>query len=197
MFKTVPKVWTALFIIAALVIIPVTVLQIQQQQEIRQHAESVLWNVGQSASTSCPIPGNGVDIKVTFSNSEPNQSSTAMTVTATDQQTGKTVDFGSIKGGQTVNETIHTGRSTLNAGTVLFKFKWTDGHFGSDTSSASYQAVRNCIAPTSTPTPEVTLTPTITPTIPPGVTPSTTPTPTICPTLGPVKNVHIECPNCP
>ena len=42
-----------------------------------------------------------------------------------------------------------------------------------------------------TPTPTPTKKPTPTPTTPPGI-----PTPTICPTLGPVRNVHITCPNC-
>lgn len=46
--------------------------------------------------------------------------------------------------------------------------------------------------PTYRPTPTPTKKPTPTPTYLPG-----TPTPTICPTLGPVKNVHIDCPNCP
>ncbi len=113
-----------------------------------------------------------------------------MNVTATDQQTGKSVDMGSIQGGDTKTDAIDTEETTLNAGSVTFNLSWTNGQSGTDTRTASYNAVSKC-TPTPTPTLTPKPTPTPTPTTPPG-----SPTPTICPTLAPVKNVHIICPNC-
>jgi len=192
--------------LVALVVIPLGVIQLQQQQEIRQRAEeiSVQWLTSQSASTTCPAAGSGAVINVSFTNTEPNQASLAMNVTALDQQTNKSVNLGSISGGQTKTGQIQTGQPTLNAGTVKFNLSWTDGHAGTDSRTATYQAVANCQPPTATPTVTKTPTPTPTPTGPTPTGPQTptptktpTPTPTICPTLGPVQNVRIDCPNCP
>lgn len=195
-----------LFFLAALVGIPVAVIQLQQQQELRQRAEEieVTWETNQSASTSCPTSGGGAVINVTFSNTEPNRASLSMDVVVTDQQSGKSTNLGSVAGGQTKTGQIQTGRTTLNAGSVRFNLTWTDGRSGVDSRTASYKAVSNCQPPTPSPTPSKTPTPsptgvtptvTLTPTTTPTKTP--TPTPTICPTLGPVQNVRIECPNCP
>jgi hypothetical protein len=74
-----------------------------------------------------------------------------MNVIAKDLQTGKSVNLGSIKGGQTKTGPIETGRTTLSGGTVDFALTWTDGHNGADSRSASYKAVSNCISPTPTP----------------------------------------------
>lgn len=174
----------------ALVVIPLTIIQVQNSQDIRQRAdEGVLWDTNQSATTTCPTNGSGVEISATFSNTEPNKSSLSMDVVVKDQQTGQSVNMGTIKGGETKKSIIQTGKTTLNSGSVTFTLKWTDGHSGVDTRTANYKAVSSCIPkPTPTiPQPTATQTPTGQP----------TPTPTICPTLGPVKNVKIECPNCP
>lgn len=179
---TSPKFITITLALIALFVIPLTLIEIQSQQNLKQNAETIMWVTNQSASTACDTNGNGANISVTFTNSEPPSSSTAMTIKATDQQTGDTVNMGSIQGGTTKTSTIETGKTSLKAGTVNFALSWTDGHSGTDTRTASYKAVSQCIQqPTPTPTP----------TTPPG-----SPTPTICPTLGPVKNVHIDCPNC-
>jgi hypothetical protein len=175
--------------ILGLFVIPLTIIQVQNQQNTQQRADEILWATDESASTSCPDDGSGVEIKATFSNTEPRKSSTDMDVVVKDQQTGKTADMGTVRGGETKTVTIQTGKSTLKAGSVTFSLTWTDGRNGVDSRTASYKAVSNCVTPTSTPTP--TVTPTQVPTGEP------TPTPTICPTLGPVKNVTIECPNCP
>lgn len=177
--------------ILAIVVIPLTIIQSQTQQNLQQEAseDEIQWMTSQSASTTCPADGNGVEITVKFSNTEPDRSSLSMDVIAKDNQTGKSVNMGSIRGGSTKTSIIQTGRSSLNAGSVTFSLKWTDGHSGVDSRTASYKAVGNCQPPTPTPTPEPSPTP-----LPSGV-PS--PTPTICPTLGPVKNVTIDCPNCP
>jgi hypothetical protein len=184
---TSPKFITITVAILALVIIPLTLIEVQSQQSLRQNAETILWAVTQSASTACATDGSGINITVTFTNTETPSSSTTMNVTAKDQQTGKSVNMGSIKGGVTKTSTIATGKTTLNAGTVTFALSWTDGHSGTDSRTANYSAVSKCVQPTPTPT----YPPTPTPTVPPGQ-----PTPTICPTLGPVQNVHIDCPNC-
>ena len=173
----------------ALFVIPITIIQVQNQQNLQQQADEVAWLTDQSASTTCPDDGEGVEITASFSNTEPRRSNTDMNVVVKDQQTGKTSDMGTVRGGETKTVTIQTEKTTLNAGSVTFTLKWTDGHSGVDTRTASYKAVSNCTKPTDVPTPTVTPTP-----LPSGV-PS--PTPTICPTLGPVKNVTIECPNCP
>jgi hypothetical protein len=195
------------FFAVAIVGTVLIVMQIQSQQDVRSRADepSVTWQTSQSAVTSCPAQGSGAIITVSFSNTEPNQSSNAMTVKVKDQQSGESVTLGNVTGGQTKTGKIETGRQTLTAGTVTFTLSWTDGHSGTDSRTASYKAVSNCQPtptptltpkPSATPTPKVSPTPTVTPkpTIP-GTTPS--PTPTICPTLEPVKNVHIDCPNCP
>lgn len=194
-----------LFIVAALIGTPLAIFQLQQQQEIRQRADtSIAWDVSQTAATICPPYGTGANINVTFNNEEDDRSSLSMNVIATDKQTGKFVNLGSIRGGQTKSGVIQTGRATLSANSVTFALKWTDGRSGIDSKTASYKAISNCYAaPTPTPTKPYSTpyppTPTVTPYYP---TPSPTyppayPSPTICPTLGPVQNVRIDCPNCP
>jgi hypothetical protein len=194
-------------LVAVAIIIPVTVVQVLQQQDIRQRADEVTWATSQSASSKCPTNTGGAQITVTFSNTEPRQSSTSMDVVAKDLQTGKSVDLGSIPGGEVKSDVISTGKETLNAGTVEFALTWTNGRSGTDKRSATYKAVTNCNPPTPTPsnipptptpsvTPSVTPTPSSTPTPPATPSPSSTPTPTVCPTLGPVTNVRIDCPNC-
>lgn len=166
----------------AVVGIPLTIIQSQNQQNILQRANTVQWATSQGALTICAEDGSGVDIKVRFNNTEPvNKPSLYMDVVAKDQQTGQTVNMGTIKGGESKLETIRTGKDSLSAGKVTFLLTWSDGHSGTDSRTATYQSVSKCLAPTPTNTP------------PPN---EPTPTPTICPTLGPVKNVHIDCPNC-
>lgn len=184
---TSPKFITVSIAIIALIVIPLTLIEIQSQQSLRQNAESIMWLTTQSASTACAADGSGANIEATFINTEPRSKSTAMNVIVHDQQTGMSANMGSIQGGDTKTVKIQTGRTSLAAGSVIFALSWTDGHSGTDTRTASYKAVSKCVQPTPTPTKK----PTPTPTVPPGQ-----PTPTICPTLGPVKNVHIDCPNC-
>jgi hypothetical protein len=186
-----PKFITITVAFLALIIIPLTLIEAQSKQNLLQNAESILWYTNQSASTACATNGSGADISVTFTNTETPSSSTAMNVIATDEQTGKSVNMGSITGGNTKTSTIATGKTSLQAGTVSFALSWTDGQSGTDSRTATYNAVSQCI-PTPTPTPKPTATPTPTPM--PSNQP--TPTPTICPTLAPVQNVRIICPNC-
>lgn len=176
--------------ILSIFVIPLTIIQVQNQQNIFQQASEteIVWDTEQSAVASCPEDREGVVIKATFENTEPRRSSTDMDVVVKDQQTGKSVTMGTVRGEESKTVDIQTERQTINAGSVTFSLTWTDGRSGKDSRTASYKAVKDCIKPTPTPT----LTPTPSPTLPPEV-----PTPTICPTLPPVKNVTIECPNCP
>lgn len=182
-----PKFITITIAIIALIVIPLTLIEVQSQQSLKQNAESIMWLTTQSASASCATDGTGANISATFINTEPRKSSTDMTVIVHDQQTGMSKNMGSIQGGDSKTVSINTGKVSLNAGSVTFALSWTDGHSGTDSRTASYKSVSSCVQPTPTPTKK----PTPTPTTPPGL-----PTPTICPTLGPVKNVHIDCPNC-
>lgn len=186
---TSPKFVIFTLALIALIAIPITLIDVQSRQNLEQNAEGIFWIANESASTACAPDGTGASIAVTFTNSEPQSSSTSMNVIATDQQTGKSVDMGSIKGGVSKTSVIATGKTSLSAGKVSFALSWTDRHSGTDTTSASYQAVSKCTAVTPTPTTGQP-TPTTTP------LPSGAPTPTICPTLQPVQNVKIICPNC-
>ena len=149
---TSPKFITIAITVIAVVVIPITIIQVQNQQLIKQQAETILWQTDQSAVSSCSTDGTGVDITVSFTNTEPKRSSTAMDVTAKDGQTGESVDMGSIQGGETKTSVIHTGQATLSHGTVTFLLTWTDGHSGSDSRSANYEAVSDCAPVTPTPT---------------------------------------------
>lgn len=193
-----------LFITAALIGTPLAIFALQQQQDIRQRADTTLaWATSQSATASCPTGGSGAQISVTFTNTESDKTYYSMDVNVVDRQTGKSVSLGSVKGGQTKTAVIQTGKVTLAASTVDFNLTWTDGHKGTDSRSASYKAVTYCVpAPTPTPTkPASYPTPSIKypSTTPPYSTPKPSvayPSPSVCPSLGPVKNVRIECPNC-
>ncbi len=177
-----------------LIVVPVTIIQVQNQQNTQQRAESLAWLTSQSAATSCSTSSSQAVINVTFNNTEPNQSVYAMNVVATDQQTGKSVDLGSITGGSSKTGQIMTGMASLNSGTVTFALTWTDGHSGTDSRTANYNAINNCSQPSPTLQPSPTQQPTAIPTPYPSDQPS--PTPTVCPTLKPVQNVKITCPNC-
>lgn len=196
-----PKLISLTLAVIALIAIPLTLIEVQSHQNLEQNAESIFWVTDESASTACASDGSGADIAASFTNSESPSSSTAMNVVVTDEQTGKSVNMGSIQGGATKTVIIETGKTSLNAGTVTFALSWTDGRSGTDSKTASYNSVSYCYPkPTPTPTykpaPTPTLAPKETPT--PTLTPSPTqiPTPTICPTLQPVQNVKIICPNC-
>lgn len=157
---------------------------------------ALAWNTSQSANASCVQ--SGAAIHVSFTNTETNKSQ-AMKVVAKDNQTGASVDLGTVAAQQTVSGDIATGKTSLNNGTVTFSLTWANGQSGSDSRTASYNSV-SCqpnptptptqaptptitVTPTCTPTPTVTptATPTVTPTETPSVTPTETPTPTPTP----------------
>jgi len=122
------------------------------------------WKVDLSASASCPASGGSAVITFSFTNTDP--SFGPMNVVVKDNQTGKSVNLGSVSPGQTKTGQIDTGITSLKNGTVSFKLtaKGT-----SDTRTASYSAVQ-CS--------------------------HSSPTPSVCPSAGTVNNVTITCLNC-
>ncbi len=121
----------------ALVGIPLTVYALLQQQIFQQNA----WSTQQSASTVCAEEGGSAAINVSFANTETTKD---MDVVANDLQTGKFVNLGTIKHGETKKAQIVTGKKALDASAVLFKVTWTDKSPGEDINAASYKAVSNC-----------------------------------------------------
>jgi hypothetical protein len=170
-------------ILAAVVIVGGSVLayfQYQQQQEVRSQASEVQWTTAQSASAACTASGIAA-ITATFTNTE-TSSSKAMKVIVKDNQTGKSVDMGTVNARQTKTTTIDTGRTSLSSNKVTFNLSWANGSSGTDSRTASYPAVSTCPMPTKIPTPTISKSP--------------TPTTTACPTPGIVKNIKITCPYC-
>lgn len=207
---TSPKFIAIAIALIAIVAIPLTIIQIQHQQTIKQEASENAISSSQSASVACTP--SGFDTIVKFKNtavayaSTSSGSSTAIAynVIAKDEQSGISTALGIVNAGQTATAVIHTQRSTFQSGKVTFAIAKVSGS-GSATATAvagytvssgngyGYNSGTGTCIPQVTPTP----TPKVygaTPTPPPYHQP--TPTPTICPTLGPVKNVHIDCPNC-
>src|SRR4051812_4253747 len=131
----IPKQLVALFAAAVLFLGGALLLvQLQQQQRIKQFA----WQVAQSADASCSTDNNTAVINVSFTNHESEKS---IDVTAKDLQTGKSVDLGTAAPGENKQDTLVTDHTSLNAGSVAFFFKWTDNSPGNDTATANYKAV--------------------------------------------------------
>lgn len=120
--------------------VPVTIFALQQQTSVFNFA----WSTQQSASSTCePEMGVGV-INVTFKNTESNKD---MDVVAKDMQTGKSVDLGKIERSSAKSGQIVTEETSLKKGSVLFTLKWSDGSPGTDTRTATYNAVEECAPP--------------------------------------------------
>lgn len=141
------------------------------------------WSTSQSAEAVCTRSGTA-DIDVKFTNTESDQSN-AMNVVAKDDQTGNSINLGTVESKQTKTGEITTNRTSLGNGMVTFSLTWAHKS-GSDSRTASYSGV-NCQPPTPTPTPRPTSTPTPTPrpTNTPTPRPTNTPTPTPKPSATP------------
>lgn len=150
-FITSPKFITITVALLALVVIPLTIIQVQNQQIFQPRADEISWATSQSATAACPTEGSGVEITASFTNTEPRRTNTDMTVTVKDQQSGKTATIGTVRGGETKSAVINTERETLNAGSVTFSLTWTDGHSGVDSRTATYKAVGECKPPVEDP----------------------------------------------
>ncbi|NTV31345.1 hypothetical protein HGA91_05220 [candidate division WWE3 bacterium] len=151
------------------------------------------WKTEQSVKAECPSNGQ-ITLAISFSNTEPSNDNYSMDVTATDEQTKKSVNLGTVKPGQTVTKTLNLGVNKIAAGRVKFDLKWTNNSSGTDVRYSSYDAIQ-CEETTPTPTPSTSVTPSVTPTN--SVTPTVTPTPTRSTTVTPTptgsQTTHAEC----
>lgn len=166
--------------IAAIVLVvvglPISIIALKTQQNLQQEA----WATIQSVT---PVCNQGeVYLKASFKNNSTNSSSYYwMKVTVKDNQTGKSVDMGTIKSQETKIATIDTGKSSVSSGYVTF-FKTWYNHSGSENKIVYYsKLVCKTQYPTYTPSPRYTHTPTprytLTPTLTPRYGSTNTPTP--------------------
>lgn len=148
-------------IVYTLIVTPILFINLQRQQDTRGRAqivtpsaspvpqnESVQWATTQTAQSQCLLTGFA-QIGVSFTNTETSRS---MNVTATDQSSGSTINMGTIPAQQTVTGTISPNKTSLPAGTVVYKLAWTDTPSQTDQRTASYNAI-TCHPPSPTPTP--------------------------------------------
>lgn len=153
-----------------------------QQQIFQPRA----WFTSQSASATCGEDGKVV-ITANFTNTEPAGDQNAMNVTVKDSQTGGEANIGKVNPGETKTATITTSLSSIQSGSVIFTLTWSDGHSGTDTRTASYPAVAECVQATPTPEP----TPIVTPTEIPVASLTPTPELTAAPTETPAPTEEI------
>src|SRR3989344_7895712 len=111
------------------VLIPYLIRQRELAEESVGAPEvSYAWKTQQSADSACIE--NTATIGVTFTNTEPNEPQWTMNVVATDQQTNRSTDLGTVNPGETKTGVINTQQSSLNSGQVKFELTWSDGHSG-------------------------------------------------------------------
>lgn len=135
-------------------------------QFISHTSTAYAWATQQSASSICE--SNIAKIAVSFKNTEyvSEEIKTnywSMNVIATDQNTNKSIDLGTVKPGETKTGIISTGNQSTSTGNIKFDLTWTDGRKGIDSRTSAYSA-KECVVVTPTPTPTPTATPTPTPT---------------------------------
>lgn len=90
-----------------------------------------------------------------------NEQSKDIDVTATDIQTGQSVEIGTVKKGETKTAILDTQEKTLADGSVNFYYTWSDGSPGQDALKADYEGVSECPEPSPTPPPYCPADPTI------------------------------------
>lgn len=118
---------------------------------IYQRVPGFAWDTDESVQAYCNPLGEIV-LEVSFENTEPNQDKYSMDVKATDLQTGKSVDLGTVKAGETKTGQIITGETQLDDGQVRFDLTWSDGRSGTDRRNVAYDALACQAQPTPTPT---------------------------------------------
>ena len=115
----------------ALIVIPLIVSNINKQQELRGRAqvvtpaqESELTDLAtnQSSLSLCTSQGNA-EIGVSYTNTDKKRS---ITVTATDEVSGKSVSLGTIEAQETKTATLASGKSAISTGTIRFAITYTD-----------------------------------------------------------------------
>jgi hypothetical protein len=148
------------------------------------------WSTQQSVSAYCEY--SVVKVAVSFKNTEPANSGLGMNVIATDVQTNKSVNLGTIAPGQTKEGTIDTQKTPVTNGTVKFDLTWSNGNSGVDSRIASYGSKACDVSspsPTASPSASPTVAPIVSPTETPTATPVVTASPTVTPTATPVVTV--------
>ncbi len=152
------------------------------------------WQTSQSAEAVCVSTSDGSDIfvkiRVHFINKEDIKS---VNVTAVDNQTGRSIEFPTLRPGEVHTRSIQTREKSINDGTVTLHLSRPDGS-ETDQRRVNYTSI-NCPQSTVTPSPTP-RTPTPTPTRPPRPTRvptpttvlTTTPTPTSVPSFSSVTS---------
>ncbi len=135
-------------------------------QFISHSSTAYAWATQQSTASICE--SNIAKIAVSFKNTEyvSEEIKTnywSMNVIATDQNTNKSIDLGTVKPGETKTGIISTQSQSTSAGNIKFDLTWTDGRKGIDSRTSAYSA-KECVVVTPTPTPTPTATPTPKPT---------------------------------
>jgi LPXTG-motif cell wall-anchored protein len=172
--------------------------QMDSSEDLSQVDETRAWAFSASAESYCD--SNGVKIKVTFRNTEPQGAQWAMNVTAKDNQSGKEVNLGTVNPGQTVEGYIDPEAASINAGTVTVRMVWTDGRNGVDNRNINYSAQSCTVAsasPSASPSvspsasvrasrspsasPSVAASPSVSPSPSPSRSPSASPSPSLSP----------------
>lgn len=130
---------TSIFVLLVILLlgIPLTLYQAQIQQIIKQFA----WQTNQTASALCSPNSQKIVISVQFTNREDSRS---INVVARDIQTGKTVDMGVVKSGETKTSEIVTDNRAVRAGSVIFTLTSVEGTPSTDSFTANYQAIGAC-----------------------------------------------------
>src|SRR5258706_16049056 len=109
-----PKFLTISVALIALIAIPLTILQIQSQQNLKQEASgSTSFSTSQTATLSCGT--QGFDINVSIKNTQSSYSSSSSSIfsaVAKDIQSGESVSLGVVQPGSTVTGIIHTGKTS-------------------------------------------------------------------------------------
>jgi hypothetical protein len=130
------------------------------------------WSTAQSACAKCVDQGRAV-IEVEFRNTEPQGQHNAMNVLVRDDVSGKTVNLGVVKPGESKSGYIDVGTSAPN-GTVTFELTWSDGRHGTDKRKANYTSV-TCAQHSPSVSPSVSPSPSASPSASPSVSPSVSP----------------------
>lgn len=105
----------------------------------RTSLTSDAWSTNQTATAQCT--NDGIELTVSFTNTESNNASNCMNVTVRDLQHNKEVDLGQIQPGETRTQTIMLSETQVDNGQVKFDLAWCDGRTGSESRIAQYTAL--------------------------------------------------------
>lgn len=129
----------------ALIVLPLIINNLNQQQDLRGRAEYVQTSntqelsgnvVIQSSQTLCTANGSA-EIGVSYTNTETARS---VEVTAIDTGTGKSISLGTVAPEETKTGSIELGKNAVSNGTVTFSVTYTDDPSQKTEKSATYIA---------------------------------------------------------